>query len=517
MFAAELRFVQTGYPRATSCSRGIFIAALTLAMLMSVGATVSSAQSPSPSAEAVERALPEQLWHEGERGRSRDDDVLRMGTFAQLAEAASPAVVNIDVRFNARAFPGAMGQASGQGSGFFVHEDGFIVTNAHVVSQASEISVTTSEGRRLVADVVGADEATDLALLRTREPGPFPVLPLGDSALVRPGDWVVAIGNPFGLNHSVTAGIISAVGRREVTPRGLVYADFLQFDAAINLGNSGGPLIDIYGQVIGVNTAMRSGNDIGFAVPSNMLKTLLPQLARGEVVRSFLGVSLQDVTEAEASAQGMEQARGALVSRVVPGSPAEAAGLQAGDVVLSFGGVDVVDSAQLRWLTASAGVGEEADIEVLRAGERRSLRATLTSQETGFALMDAQGPDAEPGVVPNGQAGLDSSERSEVPEAPRVEEAEGGQSEEGSALRFGITVDDRGAEGIGVVVRSVAPASLARLAGLREGDLLTHINGELVDSPATFTNLVAAVPRGELLQLRVQRGAAQLFIAFTAR
>lgn len=511
MFAADIRIAQIVYPDLIARQRKALLVMLALAVMLCVQASLASAQSVSSSADDDTRALPEQLWHEGTRGRSRDDDVLRMGTFAQLAEAASPAVVNIDVRFNARAFPGAMGQASGQGSGFFVHEDGFIVTNAHVVSQASEISVTTSDGRRLVADVVGADEATDLALLRTRESGPFPILPLGDSTQVRPGDWVVAIGNPFGLNHSVTAGIISAVGRREVTPRGLVYADFLQFDAAINLGNSGGPLIDIYGQVIGVNTAIRSGNDIGFAVPSNMLKTLLPQLARGEVVRSFLGVSLQDVTQAEASAQGMEQARGALVSRVVPGSPAEEAGLQPGDVVLSFDGVDVVDSAQLRWLTASAGVGEDATIEVLRQGGRRSLRATLTSQDTGFALMDAQAPGSERGIEPNDQL------RTGVPGEGGAAVTEEMESDTDTVRRFGIAVGEHEAEGIGVVVRSVEAASIARLAGLREGDLLTHVNGEVIDSPATFTTVLAAVPRGELLQLRVQRGAAQLFIAFTAR
>ncbi|MCE3004641.1 MAG: trypsin-like peptidase domain-containing protein, partial [Xanthomonadaceae bacterium] len=338
--------------------------------------------------------------------------------FADVIERVRPAVVNIAtvrelragpgrVRMEGRAFgpggretapddprlrelfrhffgdqaPGPVGprHAQAAGSGFVVDPAGWIVTNRHVVADATTITVTLQDGRHFDATVKGEDEKTDLALLKVDVPQPLPAVAFGDAESARIGDWVIAIGNPFGLGGTATAGIISARGR---DIRSGPYDDYLQIDAPINQGNSGGPVFDETGRVIGVNTAIFSPNGgnvgIGFAIPADTVRDVVAQLREhGRVERGWLGVEIQAVTDEIAQGLGLDAARGALVAAVEPGSPAAAAGLAPGDVVTAFAGVPVAEVRDLTRAVARAADGERASIEVWRDGARRQLTARI--------------------------------------------------------------------------------------------------------------------------------------------
>src|SRR5947207_7417018 len=262
----------------------------------------------------------------------------------------------------------------GIGTGFFVRADGLIATNGHVIEGATDITVQVGEEERVYrATVVGQDDATDLALLRIEGDRPFAVLPLGDSDRLEVGEWVVAIGNPFGLSRSVTTGIVSFKGRRDVNPSGKPgYYDFIQTDAAINPGNSGGPLLDARGAVVGINAAVNpSGQGIGFAIPVEQLKEVAPQLAaQGHVVRSYLGVSIQESMSADlAESFGVPGGKGVVITEVTEDGPADRAGLKPGDVVTSFDGEPTVESYRLRWLTARAVPGKRVRIGLWTSGK----------------------------------------------------------------------------------------------------------------------------------------------------
>lgn len=304
-------------------------------------------------------------------------------SFADLVDRVRPAVVNISsrrvipglARIPAHPYYGAPTpqQASSLGSGFIVDAAGHIVTNSHVIDQAEAIEVSTHDGDTYAAEIVGVDPMTDLALIRIDPFEGMQHLSFGDSDATRVGDWLVAVGNPFGLNSTVTAGILSGRGRtrRDVGLGGdLAYVDFLQTDASINPGNSGGPLINMQGEVIGINTAMRSGGEnVAFAIPSNMARVIVPQLAeRGYVERSWLGVRIADVSAQIAAGAGLDEPRGAYVAAVAQNGPAAVAGVQPGDVILSFDGTPLRDSDDLPWLASNAGVGEQIDLEVARNG-----------------------------------------------------------------------------------------------------------------------------------------------------
>lgn len=310
---------------------------------------------------------------------------------SELVKNAAPAVVSIAVEESARApmlpgdhFPDFFGgPTEGLGAGFVIHHSGLIVTNAHVVERAQRVKVTLEDQgfpNTLDAEILGADAETDLALLKVKANHPLPVLPLGDSDELQIADWVVAIGNPFGLSQTVTLGIVSHKGRTDVTPQGRHgYFDFIQTDASINPGNSGGPLLNLRGEVIGINNAVNaSGQGIGFAVPVNMAKKVLPQLARwGKVVRSWLGVSIEDVDLELANSVGLRESGGVVVTAVTPNSPAEQAGLRAGDVILRFEGRPVRGAGGLRWEVACTEAGSKVELQVLRNGEMVKIRATL--------------------------------------------------------------------------------------------------------------------------------------------
>ncbi len=288
------------------------------------------------------------------------------------------------------------GPRKGLGTGFIIHRDGWILTNAHVVEGASEVEVDVGEeGQRFPARVVGADAPTDLALLKIDAPEPLPVVPLGDSDRVEIAEWALVLGNPFGLSHSVTFGIVSHTGRDDIAPSGREgYYDFIQTDASINPGNSGGPVLNLRGEVVGIATAVNAtGQGIGFAVPINMAKEIVGQLKeRGRVVRSWLGVSVREVSRHLARAAGLGSARGVLVTAVAAGGPAARAGLRVGDLITSFRGRAVRTAARLRWEVASAGVGRQVSILVRRGGgEERALAVQLSRPPADEQVAGATG------------------------------------------------------------------------------------------------------------------------------
>jgi serine protease Do len=305
-------------------------------------------------------------------------------SFADLAAKADPAVVFVETR---QVQTGRTGRrrvvAEGLGSGFVYDPSGLILTNNHVITEATKIQVTFKGNRQLEAKVVGTDPKTDIAVLRVDANG----LPLGDSDAIRVGDWVVAIGNPFGLSHTVSAGIVSAKGRTKQDVKGLGdptgYYDFLQTDASINPGNSGGPLLDTAGRVVGVNTAIRANaNSIGFAIPINMVKELLPHLIReGKVRRSAIGIEILSVNGRDAQRLGIS--RGALVKRVLAGGPGDRAGIQVDDVIIGFQGTPVEGPEQLRWQASLAGVGKRVAVRVQRGKREFDLWLVLGELDSG--------------------------------------------------------------------------------------------------------------------------------------
>jgi len=314
-------------------------------------------------------------------------------TFADLAARANPAVVFVETE-QAMFGRGRRIVAGGVGTGFVFDPSGLILTNDHVVANATRIEVVLGREDRRRATVVGTDAPTDIAVLRIEGKG-FVSLPLGDSDQMRVGDWVIAIGNPFSLAHTVSAGIVSAKGRTKSDVKGLDpsgYYDYLQTDASINPGNSGGPLLDLAGRVIGINTAIKpEANSIGFAIPINMVRELLPQLiADGKIRRSAMGVVVASVQPEDASRLGLPGREGSLVTRVTPGGPGDRAGLQVDDVILAFNDKPGAGPNQLRWQTSIAGVGKQAHVQVRRA--RRLLNLTVTLGELAPESATASSP-----------------------------------------------------------------------------------------------------------------------------
>ena len=368
------------------------------------------------------------------------------------------------------------------GSGFIISADGFIVTNNHVVRNADEIEVTLQgKDKPYPAKVIGTDPETDLALIKIEPDDELPVLKWGDSEHAKVGQWVVAIGNPFGLDHSVTAGIISAKGR--VIGAG-PYDNFIQTDASINPGNSGGPLLNLNCEVIGINTAIiASGQGIGFAVPSSTARSVLAQLKdAGEVKRGLLGVRIQDVDEDTAKALGLEAASGALIASVSEDSPAEEAGLKRGDVITKVDGEDVDGSRELTRTIGSMAPGDKVKLTYVRGGKEKTVRITLAQRTPeSLAQMGGQHGQAESETV----LGMDLRELAD-PEAKA------------------LNLDD----GQGVLVEEVEPGSAAEEAGVRPGDVLLEINQQPVANPADVQRVIEqdARKKGAALLLLLRRG-----------
>ncbi|MBM4283084.1 MAG: PDZ domain-containing protein [Deltaproteobacteria bacterium] len=388
----------------------------------------------------------------------------------------------------------------GQGTGFLIHPDGYALTNHHVVENATKIRVRIGGRTEVIpATVVGDDPRTDVALIKLegRNPagGPWPSLPLGDSDVLAVGDFVVAIGNPFGLSQSVSMGILSAKGRRDIAPSGRqgLY-DFLQTDASINPGNSGGPLLNLAGEVIGINSAVNAaGQGIGFAIPVNLVKKLLPDLkARGHVQRSWIGVAIGRVDPSLAPELGLDRPRGALVTQVVPQGPAYKAGLKPGDLITKFDGKVVEDSSDLPLLAATAGVGRTVQIELLRERELRSARLTLA------AVPDA-GEGSGGGRLERGRANVERSTRIGV----RIDTLD-----DELRARLGLSGRQHGA-----VVVGVEPSSVAAEAGLVPGDVVIEANGVAVADRDDFVRALDKVAPGKIVKLLVLREGATTFVA----
>lgn len=443
-------------------------------------------------------------------------------SYAELVEAVVPAVVFVEVerqapelaerpeippelrRFFRRFFgpdvpfpdeppapPGPRGpRAESVGSGFIISPEGHVVTNAHVARGAEKITVKLQDGRELTAGIIGVDDKTDLAVLKLPDDGPYPYVEFGDSDRVRVGDKIIAVGNPFGLGGTVTAGIVSATKREVgVGP----YDDFLQIDAPINRGNSGGPTFDLDGNVIGVNTLIFSpsgGNvGIGFAIAANLAKEVVAELIeKGAVERGWLGVLIQPVDEDIAAALGLAETKGALVNSVQPGSPAERAGIRTGDVVTAFNGQPVEDPRDLARLVADAGPGHKAEITVVRDGRKEVITVELGTMPAGEVTMGAE-------------------------EAPAAR------------ARLGITVrpltdDDRDTFGLspdapGVLVVSVQEDSAAAQKDIRPGDLIVSVDGKDVRSADDVRQAVeaAATAGKKAVLLRVLREGQPRFVA----
>ena len=350
------------------------------------------------------------------------------------------------------------------GSGFIISEDGYIVTNNHVIAEADEVTVLLQgEDDERPAEIVGRDPETDLALLKVDVDYPLHTLEFGDSDAVEVGQWVMAIGNPFGLGHTVTAGIISAKGR--VIGSG-PFDNFLQTDASINPGNSGGPLIDLDGKVIGINTAIiASGQGIGFAVPSTMARKIIAELrANKKISRGWLGVTIQNVDDNMAKALGLDKARGALVNSVVQGDPADKAGVRAGDVIIKVDGQDVDDTTDLIRRISNYKPGSKARLTVWRANAEKTL--TVTLQERHMETAQAENGQEAPGEQPQ-ELGL--SLRPVRPE---------------EAAQLGMD------SAVGLLVTNIQPQTPADKAALQPGDVILTVNQKPVNNVSAFKSIV---------------------------
>jgi serine protease Do len=371
------------------------------------------------------------------------------------------------------------------GSGFIIDKEGYVVTNNHVVEGADKIKVILVGGKEYRATVKGRDPKTDLALIKIVDPPKdLTFLKFGDSDAIQVGDWVLAVGNPFGLGHTVTQGIISAKGR--VIGAG-PYDNFLQTDASINPGNSGGPLLNLKGEVVGINTAiLATGQGIGFATPSNIAKSVIPQLKeKGKVTRGMIGVQVQNVTPDLARSFGMKEARGALVAEVNPGTPADKAGMKRGDIIISFNGHEIHEMNELPRLVAATKPGSKATVTVLRKGKEKTLHLTIVQ--------------------------LTESKR------PKTKE-----SAQGEPSRLGLEVENltpelaqqfRLRDHKGVVVVQVAPGTPAAEAGLRAGDMILEVNGRVVENVREYREVTSGLRKGSVVRILIKRSGRTLYLA----
>jgi serine protease Do len=398
----------------------------------------------------------------------------------ELAEAAKPAVVNLfplSGPGRAREIPQErIPNSPGSGSGLIIDADGHIVTNNHVIGDATEIEVRLSDKSTLIGQVIGKDPDTDLAVIKVTPEHPLTFAKFGDSSSVRVGQWVLAVGNPFGLDRTVTLGVVSGIGRENINLSR--YENFIQTDASINPGNSGGPLFNLHGEVIGINTAIINfAQGIGFAIPSNMAKQVIQQLlAKGRVVRGWLGVGIQPLTPELARKFGVREGEGVLVNEVFEKDPAASAGIKPGDIIIKIDGNPVDTPNRLSRLVAGLLPGATAKVEVVRDQARLTLDVGLTERRD--TAVAASLPQTRTEV----KLGLDVQD-----------------------LTAGLADKFKLRESKGVLVTKVEVGSLAQSEGLREGDLIKEVNRAEVGTVGEFSAAISKVRRGETVLLRVLR------------
>lgn len=434
--------------------------------------------------------------------------------FSEIASAISPSVVNISTTkvmkreahpflddpffdfftpFRDFKMPKKWKEQS-LGSGVMVSSEGYIITNNHVVEQADEIRVTLFDKRSFKAKIIGADSKTDVAIVKI-DASNLPAIQWGDSDKLQVGEFVLAVGNPYGLNHTVTMGIISAVGRANV---GIAdYEDFIQTDAAINPGNSGGPLVNTKGELIGINTAIfsRSGGyqGIGFAVPSNMARLVMDQLVeKGKVTRGWLGVTIQELTPELSQKFGLRNSKGALVGDVAKGSPAEKAGIRRGDIILEFNGKTVKDVGNLRNLVAQSKAGSEVSVTLLRGEKEFSLKIIIAELPKEISEVS---PDNIPDdATVEGLTGLTVIELSRE-----------------IARQLGLNKEEKG-----VVVVRVEVGSSAEEVGIRKGDVIQEIDRRKIDGLNEYNKIISNIRQGDTILLFINRGGKKFYVTLRA-
>lgn len=461
------------------------------------------------------------LWKESQKETVLKPVVGGLPTLSTLARDLSPTVVNISTtqvikqqrrsgrEFNNPLFDDFFGddffkffdepkngeereyKKQSLGSGFIINEDGYIITNFHVIENASEIIVTLSgeTKKEYEAKLIGKDKKTDLALIKIEPKHSLTVATLGDSDKLNIGDWVMAIGNPFGLGGTVTAGIVSQKGR--VIGAG-PYDDFIQTDASINPGNSGGPLFDLKGEVIGINTAIISGGQgIGFAVPVNMAKEIIGQLKEnGKVTRGWIGVAIQEVTPALAKSLKLDEASGVLITSVMEGDPAEKAGIKRRDVIVEFNGKKIIEVNDLPRAVAAVKPGKKAEVVVIRDGKKKTFSLEVARKKDGEEKEESSEKEEKEnkvdklGIIVHG---ISSS----------------------VAERFGLD------SATGVFVSSVKVGSPASEAGITKMDIILEVNGSVVTSSKDYEKLVNKALKNDVVELLVKRGRVNLYIAIS--
>jgi len=437
-------------------------------------------------------------------------------TFAPLVSKLTPAVVNINTEKHVRPGPGRGFDRPGRrgggqdpfeeffgnffghngryrapfrqrlvrslGSGFIISSDGYILTNNHVIEDADEIKITLSDKKVYEARLIGRDEKTDLAVLKIDADHDLPFVKLGDSSKLQVGDWLIAIGNPFGLARTVTAGIVSARGR--VIGSG-PYDDFIQTDASINPGNSGGPLFNVHGEVVGINTAIvASGQGIGFAIPVNMARDLLPQLKAGKVSRGRLGVHIQEVTPELAASFGFKDKQGAVIAEVITDSPAERAGLEVGDIILAVDGKKVEEMHLLPRMIAAKKPGTKVELKVLRQGKTKQIKVVLDNLEGDNSVEFPRSGDG-------GLKDLGMTVRQLTPEL---------------AARQHLLLDR------GVVISRLDPDGRSAAAGLQVGDVILMVNNIKVETVSDCEKALRAGSGAPYLRLLIQRPQGRIFV-----
>ncbi len=404
-----------------------------------------------------------------------------------LAEDVIPTVVNVSpirILGQSKNVPRQRRpKTPGSGSGVIIHEDGYIVTNNHVIGGGIEAEIRLSDRTILIAEVVGRDPDTDLALLRVQVDRKLPAAKFGDSSAVKVGQWVLAVGNPFGLDQTVTLGVVSGIGRENMNLS--KYENFIQTDASINPGNSGGPLFNLRGEVIGINTAIINfAQGIGFAIPSNMANRIIMQLKTGgKVVRGWLGVGIQPLTPKLGEKFGVEDGKGILVNEVFEGDPADVAGIKPGDIITSIGGERLESPNQLSRVVAGFGPGEEVQVKVIRDGQPLTFPVFLGIRKEKPMVTS----------LPPMQNGIDLG----IDVSPITDE-----------LADRYKIDDRE----GILVTKVGRQSIAYSEGLREGDVIKEVNRVEVPTLSNFRDALEDIRPGETILLRILRESRAFFV-----